>query len=288
MKTKKKWIVLFLLPGLLWFAFVYLFSTVQVIITSFCEWRVGGEISFAGIDNFVQIFSDEGFRTALGNTLIWILLQSTIHVIFGVVFALIVSRGKRYSGFFRTVYMLPNIISSAALGMLFYNIFNPMYGPVNKIIQALGIKDFNVNWFADTKLSFFAVTLTWLPFAAIVSILVIAELAAIPESIPEAAIVDGASEFQLTWYVKLPMVRNAIGTGTILGATSMLQKLDILAMTSNGGPGNSTMNLPLMIYKTAFNNNNFGRANAQGVVLILVGLISIGLINKIYRMNDPV
>lgn len=184
--------------------------------------------------------------------------------------------------------MLPNIISSAALGMLFYNIFNPMYGPVNKLIQALGFKDFRANWYADTRLSFFAVTLTWLPFAAIVAILVIAELAAIPDSILEAAIVDGAGELALIWHIKLPLVRSAIGTGTILAATSMLQKLDILAMTSNGGPGNRTMNLPLLIYKTAFNTNNFGMANAQGVVLILVGLLSIGIINKVYRMNEPV
>ncbi|MBS7176797.1 MAG: sugar ABC transporter permease, partial [Clostridiales bacterium] len=93
---------------------------------------------------------------------------------------------------------------------------------------------------------------------------------------------------QLNIYIKIPLVRNAIGTGTILAATSMLQKLDILIMTSNGGPGNKTMNLPLLIYKTAFKDNNFGLANAQGVILIIVGLISIGLINKIYRMNDPI
>lgn len=288
MKIKKKWVVLFLFPGMCWFAFVYLFSIMQVVTTSFCEWRIAGEITFTGIENYIQIFASESFRKALLNNVIWIVLQSTVHVLFGVIFALIVSRGKRYSGFFRTVYMLPNIISSAALGMLFYNIFNPMYGPVNKLIQALGARDFKANWFADTNLSFFAVTLTWLPFAAIVSILVIAELTAISNSVLEAAIVDGASEFQLIWYVKLPLVRGAIGTGTILAATSMLQKLDILAMTSNGGPGNKTMNLPLLIYKTAFGANNFGQANAQGVVLIIVGLFSIGIINKIYRMNEPV
>ena len=288
MKIKKRWVILFLLPGVLWFAFVYLFSIIQVGVTSLCEWRIAGEITFKGFDNYVQIFRSADFRRALLNNVIWIVLQSTVHVLFGVIFALIVSRGKRYSGFFRTVYMLPNIISSAALGMLFYNIFNPMYGPVNKLIQALGFKDFRANWYADTRLSFFAVTLTWLPFAAIVAILVIAELAAIPDSILEAAIVDGAGEFQLIWHIKLPLVRSAIGTGTILAATSMLQKLDILAMTSNGGPGNRTMNLPLLIYKTAFNTNNFGMANAQGVVLILVGLLSIGIINRVYRMNEPV
>jgi raffinose/stachyose/melibiose transport system permease protein len=83
-------------------------------------------------------------------------------------------------------------------------------------------------------------------------------------------------------------MKNAIGTGTILAATSMLQKLDILIMTSNGGPGNTTMNLPLLTYNTAMRDNNFGMANACAVLLIIIGLISIGAVNKIYRMNEAV
>jgi raffinose/stachyose/melibiose transport system permease protein len=209
-------------------------------------------------------------------------------VAIGVVFSLIMARKKWYTKVSRTVFMLPNIISTAALGMLFFNIFNPMYGPVNKIIQLLGNKSFNINWYANPNTAFFAVTITWLPFAAIVSILVTAELAAIPEEIFEAATIDGVTEFQMNRLIKLPMIRNAVGTGTILSATSMLQKMDILIMTSNGGPGNTTMNLPLLIYLTAMQDNNFGLANTYGVILILIGLASIGFINKIYRMNDPV
>jgi raffinose/stachyose/melibiose transport system permease protein len=230
----------------------------------------------------------EKFQKALGNNLIWILLQSTIHVAIGVLFALIIARKRWYSKICQTVFMLPNILSSAALGMLFFNVFNPMYGPVNKIIQFFGNKGFNINWYANSKTAFFAVTMTWVPFAAIIAILAAAELAAIPDDVFEAAVIDGAGEFQINWRIKLPMLKNAIGTGTILAATSMLQKMDILIMTSNGGPGIQTMNLPLLIYLTAMQENNFGLANACGVILILIGLVSIGVINKLYRMNEPV
>lgn len=287
MRIRKKWIILFLLPCILLFCFVYLFSIGEILITSFCQWRIGGSIGFIGLENYKQVFISEEFHSALKNNIAWILLQSTVHVWTGVIFALLVTRGKRYSKFFQTIYMLPNIISSAAVAMVFYNLFNPMYGPVNKIIQALGFKNFNVNWFADQKFAFVAVTLTWLPFAAMVSILVIAELKAIPSSILDAALVDGASEFQMIRHVKLPLVKSAIGTGTILAATSMLQKLDILTITTNGGPGTRTMNLPLLVYKTAFKDSNFGIANTQGLLLIIVGLITIGLINKTFRMNEP-
>jgi raffinose/stachyose/melibiose transport system permease protein len=288
MKAKKRWIVLFLAPGVLLFLFVYFISIVNVFGTSFTNWRIGQNIQFAGLANYISMAGSQRFLKALHNNLIWILLQSTAHVAIGVVFALIMARKKWYSKVSRTVFMLPNIISTAALGMLFFNIFNPMYGLVNKIIQLFGNKAFNVNWYASPQTAFFAVTITWLPFAAIISILVTAELAAIPEEIFEAATIDGVTEFQMNWLIKLPMIRNAIGTGTILAATSMLQKMDILIMTSNGGPGNTTMNLPLLIYLTAMQDNNFALANTYGVVLILIGLASIGFINKIYRMNDPV
>jgi raffinose/stachyose/melibiose transport system permease protein len=288
MKTKKRWIVLFLTPGVLLFLFVYFVSIVNVFGTSFTNWRIGQSIKFAGFANYISMFGSQRVHKALQNSLIWILLQSTVHVGIGVVFALIMNRKKWYTKTAQTIFMLPNIISTAALGMLFFNIFNPMYGPVNKIIQLLGNKNFNINWYANSQTAFFAVTITWLPFAAIISILVAAELAAIPEEIFEAAIIDGTTEFQMNWSIKLPMIRNAVGTGSILAATSMLQKMDILIMTSNGGPGNTTMNLPLLIYLTAMQDNNFGLANTYSVVLILIGLASIGLINKIYRMNDPV
>jgi raffinose/stachyose/melibiose transport system permease protein len=288
MKAKKRWIVLFLAPGALLFLFVYFVSIANVFGTSFANWRIGQDIKFAGLANYISMFGSQRFHKALGNNLIWILLQSTVHVAIGVVFALIMARKRWYSKISRTVFMLPNIISTAALGMLFFNIFNPMYGLVNKAIQLLGFSAFNVNWYANSQTAFFAVTITWLPFAAIISILVTAELAAVPEEIFEAATIDGVTEFQMNWLIKLPMIRNAAGTGTILAATSMLQKMDILIMTSNGGPGNATMNLPLLVYLTAMQDNNFGLANAYGVILILIGLASIGFINKIYRMSDPV
>ncbi|MCL2472786.1 MAG: sugar ABC transporter permease [Treponema sp.] len=288
MKVKKRWIVIFLLPALLLFLFVYLASIANVFGTSFTGWRIGQDIKFIGFGNYTSLFVSDKFHQALLNNVIWIILQSTIHVAIGLTFALVTVQKKWYHRASQTIFMLPNILSSAALGMLFYNVFNPSYGPVNKIIQLFGNHNFNVNWYANSGTAFFAVTITWLPFAAVIAILATAEIAAISDDIFEAAIIDGASESQINWRIRLPLLKNAIGTGTILAATSMLQKMDILIMTSNGGPGNQTMNLPLLIYLTAMQDYNFGLANAYGVILILIGLASIGIINKIYRMNEPV
>lgn len=285
MKVKKQWIVIFLIPGTLLFIFVYALSLGTLLATSFTEWRIGNNLKFIGLQNYIEMFRSETFRAAAFNTVIWILLQSTIHVLIGVIFALIISRKTRYSKFAQTVFMIPNIISSAALGMLYLCILNSKFGLVNSAVRLFGNENFSQNWFMDPKTAFFSVTMTWLPFAATVALLVTAEMTAIDTSVYEAAEIDGATEFQKSIYITLPLVKNAIGTGTIISATSMLQKLDLILMTTNGGPGTTTMNLPLLIYETSMRSNDYSLASAQGVILILIGMVSIAVINRIYGIG---
>lgn len=286
MTKKKKWIVIFLAPGLLLFVFIFLISIVQLGVTSFTDWTIGTDPVFSGLKNYIYLFTeDTEFQQSIINTLIWILLQSTVHVCIGTALALILRRRKWYTNFMRGVFMIPNIISSAALGMLFLCIMNPQFGMVNNIIRMVTGTDFSQNWFLGADTAFFSVTLTWLPYAGLVTILVMAEMASIPEDIYEAARVDGATDFQIDIKIVLPMMRNIIGTATVLAATSMLQKLDIIMMTTNGGPAGKTMNMPMYLYQTALTDNNYGLANAQGVILIAIGLVVVGLIRGIYRMD---
>lgn len=287
MKKNKKWVFLFLAPGMLLFAFVFLISIVVLVGTSFCDWTIGSNATFAGISNYVHLFTqDKNFLTSIMNTLIWIVLQATIHVGIGTLLALLLSKQKWYTGFVRTTFMIPNIISSAALGMLFLCVFNPQFGMVNSIIRSITGTDFSHNWFMNPTTAFLTVTMTWLPYAATVTILVMAEMASIPNDVFEAAKVDGASSLQIDLRIVLPMMRNIIGTTTILAASSMLQKLDIIMMTTSGGPGVRTMNMPMYLYRTALTDNNYGLANAQGVVLVLLGLCVVVAIRKIYRMDS--
>ena len=282
-----KWVIAFLVPTILLFLFMYAFSMVILFGSSLTDWTLGMKVSFTGLQNYIDLFTNnEDFLKSVLNTVIWIGLQATVHVTIGVTVALILARREFYWKFVRTVYMIPNIISSAALGMMFLCFLNPDFGALNSIIRLAGQKDFSQNWLMDYKTSFFTVTMMWLPFAAVVTILVLAELAAIPESIFESARVDGATEFEINRYISLPMLRNIIGTCAILAGTSMLQKLDMILMTTGGGPGNRTMNLPIFIYQNALKDNNFGLANAAGVTLIFIGVVTVWIISRTFRMGQ--
>ena len=286
MTKNKKWIILFLLPGILLFSFIFLGPIGVLFGTSFTNWSIGKEISFVGLKNFKYLFTeDQTFVDGLKNTIVWILLQATFHVLIGTTVAIVLAKKKWYSSAIRTIYFIPNVISSAALGMLFLCVMNPQYGLVNSFITKITGEGFTQNWFMDPKSAFFAVTMTWLPYAGLVTILVMAEMSSVSEDVYEAAKIDGASSFQTDIYVVLPLMKNIIGTSVVLAATSMLQKLDIIMMTTNGGPGSRTMNMPMYLYKTVFTNNNYGLANAQGVLLVILGLIVLKSIRKMFHMD---
>ncbi|AUS97089.1 ABC transporter permease [Clostridium thermosuccinogenes] len=286
MLKNKIFIPIFILPTILLFGVVYAASLLILLGSSFTDWSIGSKVSFIGLSNYIKIITDDDdFRRSLINTIIWVILQSTVHVAIGVIFALILARKEFYWKFARTAFMVPNIISGAAMGMLFLCILNPEFGAVNNLIRLIGYKGFSQNWFMDYRTSFLSVTMTWLPYAAVITLLVLAEIASMPESIFESARMDGASEFKTNLYIVIPMLRNIMGTCVIVAGTSMVQKLDIIMMTTGGGPGNITMNLPVYIYKSALMDNNFGYANTLGVFLIGIGILFVLAVRKIFKLG---
>lgn len=286
-KKNKLPIFLYVLPTVLLAIIIYGFSVVTLIGTSFTEWFIGSSPKFIGLSNYIEMFTGKNdFYKALLNTAIWIGLQCVIHVSIGLIFALILSRQEWYWKIARTVYMIPNIISGAAVGMLFIFILNPEYGAVNNIIRAIGFEDFSVNWFMDYNTAFFSVTMMWLPYAAVPSLLFLAEIFSIGKELYESARIDGASDLQINIHIVIPLLKNTIGTAVILAATGMVQKLDIIMVTTGGGPGNETINLPMYIYKSALMDNNFGYANALGTFLIILGITIIFTIRLIFRVGE--
>ena len=262
---------------------------ITIISTSFTDWYMLSKPNYVGLKNYINLFTkDKSFMQALINTIIWIILQSTIHVSFGTLVALILSKKMRGWKFVRTVYMIPNILSAAALGMLFLNLLNPTIGLVNSFIRMVGFKDFTQNWYADSSTAFFAVTMTTIWYAGVVTILVMAEIASISETIIEAARIDGATGFQTNIYITLPLLKNIIGTVVIISAISIIKSFDIVFLTTSGGPGNSTLTLPLYLYKTANLQYSYGIANTIGTIQLAMGISIILIITKIFRIGKTV
>lgn len=278
------WIYLFLLPTFLVFLAFYLVPIITVIATSFTKWDGFNTPIFNGFDNYVRLFTNAQFQQSLGNLLAWALIAMTLHVGYGVLIAFILYRRPFGWAFTQMVFMIPNVISVAAWAMIYRYFFRNDIGILNTLIRLVN-PNFNVDWFFDAPFAFWAVTLTWLFYSVIITLLVSSDLLAIPAQLHEAALIDGASPRQIILRIDLPLCRNSIGTGIILSITARIAMFEAIYLTTNGA--GDTMNIPVILYRTLL-DSKYGIANANGVVMIVLGILTLLLINRLFRMNESV
>lgn len=288
MKRNKFWMAAFLAPAVILFLLIYAIPLVMVFGTSLFEYRLmPNRFQFIGIQNYINLLTNDAvFKQAFVNTVIWILIHCVLHVFLGCLLAFMLYKKPKGWKFVRVSYMIPNIISQSAIAMIFVNVFNPQYGVVNSILGSLGLESFQHNWLFEKATAFPSVTLTWLLFAGYTTTLVLSECLSVDESILEAARVDGATGLQLDLFIMLPLVKKMIGTTVIMAASYMLQLFSLIYITTGGGPQSATTNLPLMLYQTSMKENNYGYANTIGVFIILLGIVSMVVINKVFKMNE--
>jgi len=286
-KTRGFWIVLFLAPALILFCSVYLVPLITVIASSFTRWNGGlDNMKFIGIENYRQVLSDAGFHKAFTNTLKWALFAAFVHVPFGVLVAMILAKKIRLWRFTRAVFMLPNLVAPTAMAILFTFLYKPDMGILNNIIQAIGFKDFNVNFLFDDRTAFMSVTFIWLLYAAVITLITMAELLSIPDSLHESARIDGANTWQIDWYINVPLLLKIIGTGMIIAITAVFKKFDIVYLTTNGGPGNETMTMSVMMVNSIINTMRFGYANTIATMLMAMGLTAMLLCQRVFRLGQ--
>lgn len=129
------------------------------------------------------------------------------------------------------------------------------------------------------------VTATWVFYSGFNMLIFMGEMGAISPDIYEAAMIDGATPGQADRYITIPLMKNAFGTCVILASVAMVSQFDIIYMTTKGGPGNATLNLPMYLYKIITLENNYGKANAVGVVQIILGLLLVILIQRLFNQK---
>lgn len=279
---------MFLTPAIILFLMFYLVPILTVFATGFTQWDGFNPPEFVGTLNYGKLFFyDNTFLMSMKNLVLWSLIAASIHVGFGVIVAFLLY--KKYFGwkFVRGVFMIPNVIALAAWALIYRFIFNDEIGVINNFIRGIGFPDFHINWFFESPAAFITITLTWVFYAVYVTLVVLTDLMAIPEELHEAALIDGASKWQVIKEIDFPLIKNAIGTSVILAVTSRIAMFEQIVLTTRGGPGNDTYNIPLMLYEGII-NYKFGYANAAATVMILLGVLVMWFVSRAFRMNKQV
>ena len=268
----------FLLPSILVFLLFYFVPILTTVSTSFTQWDGYNPPRFNGLLNYIRLFSRSVFLISLRNLFWWSVIAGTLHVGFGVLVAFLLYRRPRGWKSVRAVFMIPNVISPAAWAMIYRFMFNNEFGLFNGFIRIF-VPEFQLSWFFQSPYAFWAVTFTWLFYSVIITLIVLGDLMAIPAELHEAALIDGASARRTAWTIDLPLCRFSIRTGVILSITSRIAMFEAIFLTTRGGPGDDTMNIPIILFR-AVTDMNYGYANAAAVIMILLGIITMWAVNK--------
>jgi multiple sugar transport system permease protein len=262
--------------------FVLAFFLVPLLLVgqmSASEWPLlqGNQgLNFA--DNYTGLNDDPLLWPAVRFTLKYTGIVVVALMVLAMIMALIVQERRRGVGFLRTAYFMPVALGLASASLLFWGFFSATIGPIDPILEWLGLIDEPVRWIGTPTMALFStVALIVWKFAGFFMLILLVGLQAIPTDVYEAARVDGASRWQAFWRITLPLLRPSIALCLIISVTGSLLAFDQFYILTSGGPDNSTTTVVMLIYREAFRRFDLGTAGALSVVVLLV-LLAINIV----------
>lgn len=282
---------LFLLPAIIIFAIGLIVPLGRALELSFSRLDMGSaweDRQWVGIEQYQRLADDLGVQTAVSVTLRFAVTVLVTEMILGIALALLLEKPIYGASVFRTIFILPLMVSPVAVGLIWRYLFDGRAGLINYYLSAIGntipaLKDFGFvaqDWLGQPGLAFSAIVITdvwqWTPF---IFIIILAGLQAVPAEVIEAAQIDGANRWQIILRIKLPMLRSLLLVTILMRLIDVFRALEVIFILTNGGPGRSTEVLSLHIYKEAFVSQNLGFASTISVLLMgIMLLLSIGLL----------
>lgn len=265
-------LALFIIGPIL-YAFFLSFHKVQLLGTATYE--------FVGLSNFTNISDDSRALRALWNTFKYVIIVVPIQTLLALILAATLNAGLKGQSIFRIVYFLPTLTSSAVLTLIFMWMYN-QNGLVNEILSILGLPTYN--WMGDPSVALIAIMIMniWAT-APFFMVIYLAALQDIPDSLYEAAELDGANAFKKFIYITVPNLRPVTSFVVIMGLIGTFQLFDqsFIFSGGSGGPDNSTLTVVLLIYQYAFKSlGTMGYAAAIAVMLSIVILVATLLQRK--------
>lgn len=280
-KASAPWpvVAVFVLPALALFGVFILYPMFTAFSYSLFGWQGTARGGFAGLDNFVTLFTKHPFKNDLPAAFLHNVLffagTMVVQNSLGLGLAVVLHRRKRTKRLLQTLYAMPYLVSPLVIGYLWSLLLSPTFGPVNALFRAIGLDALALPWLGDPKTALWVVILIsswqWVGFPML---LYGAALGGISDEISEAARVDGASPWREFRSITLPLLTPAIGTVSVL---TFIYTMEVFALAyalggSTGSPAGATDVMSLLFYRTAFES---GATNAIGISSALATLLFV-------------
>ncbi|WP_347548531.1 sugar ABC transporter permease [Pseudalkalibacillus hwajinpoensis] len=265
----------FLAPALLVYGLYVVYSIIMTFYYSLFDWSgVDNIFIFIGLQNYIDLMHDSVFWLTLKNNSLLVVSSLVTQLPLGLIMALLLFSPIKGMRFFRSVYFMPFLMSTVAIGILFTFIYDGSYGIVNQFLGLIGLESFQQAWLGNESTAIWAiiVTICW-QFAPFYMILFRAAIVGIPEDLYEAADIDGARKWDRFKNITLPLLMPTIVTSSILSIIGSLKYFDLIYVMTNGGPNNSTELMATYMYSETFTNFNMGYGSSVSFSMFIIAFL---------------
>ncbi|CAN7758364.1 sugar ABC transporter permease [Paenibacillus sp. LjRoot56] len=231
---------------------------------------------FIGLRHYSHALTSDTFYQSLNNTIVYVIGAVAIELILGMFLALLLSTGFKGANIIRTLLLSPLMISPLVCGLIWKFMLNDQFGILNVIIYKMGLikNPQSILWLSDSKLALISCMIAdvWLttPFMMLI---LLAGIQGIPESLYEAARIDGANKFQNFLHITLPSLKPVILVAVVIRMIDAAKSFDIIWVMTQGGPNGSSSLVSTLIYKSVARYNQEGYASAMAVIFMIILLV---------------
>ena len=264
----------FLLPSIIILGFTSVYPAVYSFILSFYNWNWGTQQDFVGLSNYLFLLGDREFWIVIKNTFLFAFFACSIEVTLGILLAIYIDRISFGSGIIRSILLIPLMISGIVVSLMSKMMLNKLFGVIPYLMKQIGFSSGFYGTKDSAMWTLIGVDAWWQ--TAFVFIIILAGLQSIPKEPIEAARIDGVSEWGITKYIRLPMIRSLIFLVILFRSIDTLKIFDLVWGATGGGPGLSTEVVQTYAYRTAYGFLQMSKAMTVIVIFsVIVALLTI-------------
>lgn len=282
---------LFLAPALILVGLFVAWPLVHSGSLSFYQWNGASKPKFIGLDNYTRLAVDGYFWAALSRNLVIAVTAIAFQVFLALGIAYVLVRMyARLGRLFLFLYLVPVIVSEICIGLLWRFIYNPYFGLVNGMLKAVGLDSLQRGWLGESSTAFAAVIVVMsFTYLGLYVLLFVGALRNVPESIYEAAELDGATHYHAFFFISIPMVWDTVRSNILLCIVGSLKTFSLVFVLTNGGPNRASEVISTYLYSVGFNSFEMGYAATIGFTqMLLTGVGAWLIFRTMSRNKEPV
>ena len=278
-------VTFFLAPALILYFIFVMYPLIKVFYLSLFQWRgiAKGTEKFVGLGNFVKLFHDPIFWHALANNLVLFVFVLVVSIALALFLSFFLARKILGTGFYRATWLFPNMLGDVIVATIWLFIYHPTIGMLNHLLVLIGINVDSTPWLgqSNTALIAVAIPMIW-KFMGLYIIIFLAAIQEIPQSILDAAKIDGASQWKEFRHIILPLIRPAIAVAAVfLMGNSFNTIFTYVKLLTDGGPHGATEVLPTYLYRVGFEYHEFGYGSTISVISIIITFAMASLVLRL-------